>query len=108
MSLYQVQKVLFDVNRNPANLDRFINDFDRFIRAYDLTEDERDALRKRDIGRIYVMGVNCQILMFLAGALGIAWSDYLQLMRDGVRLHGPVQAGVYAMTTSVDEKVAGL
>jgi hypothetical protein len=28
-------------------------------------------------------------------------------MRDGVKAHGPVRAGIYAMTTSVDEKIAG-
>ena len=108
MSLYQLQKVLFDVNRDPERRVRFVHDFDAFIAQYDLSDDERQALRERDIGMIYVMGVNCQILMYLAGALGIEWSDYLQRMRDGVRIHGAVRAGVYAMTTSVDEKVAGL
>jgi hypothetical protein len=29
-------------------------------------------------------------------------------MRDGVRKYGPVRAGIYAMTTSLDEKVAGV
>ena len=27
------------------------------------------------------------------------WADYIEAMRDGVRRHGPVRAGVYAMTT---------
>ena len=46
--------------------------------------------------------------MHFAPMLGIAWADYLQAMRDGVSQHGPVRAGVYAMTTNVDEKVAGV
>jgi hypothetical protein len=29
-------------------------------------------------------------------------------MRDGIARHGPVRAGVYAMTTAADEKVAGV
>lgn len=29
-------------------------------------------------------------------------------MREGVRQHGSVRAGVYAVTLSLDEKVAGL
>jgi hypothetical protein len=36
------------------------------------------------------------------------WADYIQAMRDGVVRHGPVRAGVYTMTTQVDEKVAGV
>ena len=53
------------------------------------------------------MGVNGQILMHFAAFSGIEWSDYLQRMRDGVKRHGPVRAGIYAMLSGVDEKVAG-
>ncbi|MDE0495990.1 MAG: hypothetical protein OXH86_01420, partial [Acidimicrobiaceae bacterium] len=40
----------------------------------------------------------------------ISWADYLQLMRDGIAEHGPVRAGVYAMTgyEGVDSHAAGL
>lgn len=103
-----MQKVLFDVHRDADARAGFLHDFDALIGRYELSDEERLALRNRDIGRIYVMGVNCQILMYLASALGIGWSDYLQLMRDGVRDHGKVRAGVYAMSSSVDDKVAGL
>ena len=44
------------------------------------------------------MGVNGQILMHYAAFLGIEWFDYLELMRVGITEHGPVRAGVYAMT----------
>jgi len=29
-------------------------------------------------------------------------------MRDGVIRHGPVRAGIYAMTTQLEDKVAGV
>jgi hypothetical protein len=29
-------------------------------------------------------------------------------MRDGIVKHGPVRAGIYTMTTTADEKVAGV
>ena len=32
----------------------------------------------------------------------------LKAMREGVRKYGPVRAGIYAMTTGTDEKVAGI
>ena len=31
-----------------------------------------------------------------------------EAMREGVRKYGPVRAGIYAMTTGTDEKVAGV
>jgi hypothetical protein len=34
------------------------------------------------------------------------WADYIAAMRAGVSRHGPVRAGVYAMTTRLDEKAA--
>ena len=37
-----------------------------------------------------------------------AIADYLEAMREGVRKYGPVRAGIYAMTTGTDEKVAGV
>jgi hypothetical protein len=36
------------------------------------------------------------------------WSAYIGAMRDGVRKYGPVRAGLYAMTTRLDEKVANV
>ena len=61
-----------------------------------------------DIGKLYVLGANGQLLMHFAALLGMPWADYIEAMREGVRRHGPVRAGIYAMTTSTDEKVAGV
>jgi hypothetical protein len=107
MSLYQLSKLLFQLNRDEELKARFRDDAATAIAGYDLTAEERDAVLTPDIGLIYVLGVNGQILMHYAAFRGIEWSDYLQRMRDGIRQHGPVRAGIYAMTTSVDEKVAG-
>jgi hypothetical protein len=46
--------------------------------------------------------------MHFAALLGMPWADYIEAMREGVRRYGPVRAGIYAMTTSLDEKVAGV
>jgi hypothetical protein len=35
--------------------------------------------------------------------LNVEWFDYLQLMRDGVDNHGPVRAGIYAMTAGGEQ-----
>jgi hypothetical protein len=46
--------------------------------------------------------------MHFAALLGMPWAEYIEAMRGGVRKYGPVRAGIYAMTTSTDEKVAGV
>jgi hypothetical protein len=55
-----------------------------------------------------VLGSNGQLLMHFAALLGMPWPDYIESMREGVRRHGRVRAGIYAMTTSTDDKVAGV
>lgn len=98
MSLYQLQKFLYMLNREPDTQSQYKRDLETLIGRYSLSGDEQQALRDGDIGLLYVLGVNGQILMHYAAFLGIAWFDYLQLMRDGIAKHGPVRAGVYAMT----------
>jgi hypothetical protein len=98
MSLYQVQKFLYVLNRGSDVQKQFREHPDALLDGFDLTEEERRALAEGDIGLLFVLGVNGQILMHYAAFLGIEWFDYLDLMREGVRKHGPVRAGVYAMT----------
>ena len=98
MSLYQLQKFLYVLNRDEAAQEKYREDIDALIAEFDLTDEEAGALHDGDIGLLYVLGVNGQILMHYAAFLGIEWFDYLQMMRDGVAEHGPVRAGVYAMT----------
>ena len=98
MSLYYLQKFLYELNRDDQVKARYHNDLEGLISEFDLSEEESKALREGDIGLLYVLGVNGQILMHYAALLGIEWFDYLKLMREGIEKHGPVRAGVYAMT----------
>jgi hypothetical protein len=98
MSLYQLQKFLYVLNRDEAAQQQFRDDVEALLDSYDLTGEEAAALRDGDIGLLYVLGVNGQILMHYAAFLGIEWFDYLELMREGIRKYGPVRDGVYAMT----------
>ena len=108
MSLYQLQKFLFDLNRDATVQDAYRTARQQLLDRYELTVEERDAIAGGDIGLMYVLGANGQLLMHFAAFLGMAWPDYIQAMREGVRQHGPVRAGVYAMTTAMDQKVAGV
>ncbi|HEX7437409.1 MAG TPA: aromatic ring-opening dioxygenase subunit LigA [Caldimonas sp.] len=108
MSLYATQKLLFHLNRDAGVQKRYRDDLDRLLDDYELDVEEREAIVAGDVGKLYVLGSNGQLLMHFAALLGMPWADYIEAMRDGVRRHGPVRAGVYAMTTSTDEKVAGV
>ena len=97
MSLYYVQKLLYQLNRDPYTRQRYDADIEGLLAEYDLTNEEIQAIRKPDIGLLYVLGVNGQLLMHYAALHQYEWNEYLESMRVGVRQHGPVRAGLYAM-----------
>ncbi len=98
MSLYQLQKFLYELNRDDSVKEKFHSDLEALITQFDLDAEESKALKEGDIGLLYVLGVNGQILMHFAALLGIEWFDYLEMMQEGIKKYGPVRAGVYAMT----------
>jgi hypothetical protein len=103
MSLYQVQKLIYQLNRDPRTRERYADERDAVLAEYELTDVERRALvgtgdEGPDIGLLYVLGVNGQLLMHFAALHKIEWNDYLERMRQGLRKHGPVREGVYAAT----------
>ena len=98
MSLYQVQKLIYQLNRDPRMRQRYVEQRDAVLREYDLTQEEIGALEKPDIGLLYVLGVNGQLLMHFAALHRIEWTDYLERMRQGLKQYGPVREGVYAAT----------
>ena len=97
MSLYYVQKLLYQLNRDPLVRKRFETDRDALLDEYALDDEERDAIVGGDIGLLYVMGVNGQILMHYSALIGQQWDEYIASMRAGVDKHGPVRAGLYSM-----------
>jgi hypothetical protein len=98
MSLYYVQKLIYELNRDPNAAKRFEENLDGLLTDYDLTDEELVAIRQPDIGLLYVLGVNGQILMHYAALLKMPWDDYIQAMKDGIEEHGPVRDGLYART----------
>ena len=103
-----MQKFLFDINRDRSVQQEYREDLPGLLECYELTAEERGAIAAGDIGLIYVLGANGQLLMHFAAFLGMPWTEYIAAMRQGVSRHGPVRAGLYHMTTAMDEKVAGV
>ena len=98
MSLYYVQKLLYQLNRDARVRARFETDTDGLLAEYDLTPEEIRAIREPDIGYLYVMGVNGQLLIHFSALHGYAWPDYIETLRQGLKKYGPVREGVYVET----------
>jgi hypothetical protein len=81
MSLYEVQKLLFHVNREPKVLNRFLGERKTLIAEYRLTEEEQRALLETDFRSLYEMGVHSLLLGPLAATLGVSFPDYLAILR---------------------------
>ncbi len=95
MSLYHLQKLIYQLNRDPAVRRQYEQDFEGLLQGYELTAEELRAIREPDIGLLYVMGVNGQLLMHYAALRGFEWDAYISAMREGERRYGPVRTGLY-------------
>ena len=98
MSLYYVQKLIYNLNRDPELVVRFKKNMEVVLAEYTLTDEELDAIRKPNIGLLYVLGVNGQLLMHYAALREYEWDDYIQAMKDGLSKYGEVRAGLYSRT----------
>ena len=96
MTLYRLQKLIFELNRDADVQEAFLRDRERLLSEYQLSDEEAEAIRSDDIGKLYILGVNGQILMHFAAWRGLAWDEYIQAMKDGLAKHGQVRAGIYA------------
>jgi hypothetical protein len=100
MSLYSVQKLIYQLNRDPAVRARHAQDLDGLLKEYELTPEELAAIRAPDVGLLYVMGVNGQLLMHFAALHGFEWNAYIEAMKEGERRYGPVRTGLYSRADS--------
>jgi hypothetical protein len=81
MSLYAVQKVLFQLNNDADARRRFAVDRDAVLAGYPLTQEERRALAEADVGRLHLMGAHPLLLAPFAGRSGLKWPDYLAALQ---------------------------
>ena len=51
-------RLVFDVRRDMALLQRFQSDLEGLMAAYRLSEDEREAFRAQDLKRMLVLGIH--------------------------------------------------
>ena len=104
MSLYTLQKLIYELNRDPRARAAFESDREAALARYRLSEEEAAAIRADDIGKLYILGVNGQILMHFAAWRGFSWDDYIEAMKQALAEHGQVKGGLYA---AVDQGEGG-
>jgi hypothetical protein len=62
MSLYQLQKLMYHVNRDPSQRERYRQDPAGFVKSYELTEEEKIAALNVDVRKLYTLGVHSLLL----------------------------------------------
>ena len=62
MSLYQLQKLMYEVNRNADRRESYRADSGAFLGRYDLTPEEKNAITKLDVRKLYQLGVHPLLL----------------------------------------------
>jgi aromatic-ring opening dioxygenase LigAB LigA subunit len=82
MSLYQVNKVLRDVNCSAELARRCQTEPDVVLQQYDLTPEERDALKGWRVRQLYDRGANPLLLLVYSMATGKNMSAYVNAMNQ--------------------------
>lgn len=83
MSVYTVQKLLREIQRNPGVRTAFFDDAFSAMQSFDLTDSERSAVAKRDYKTLYDMGVHGLLLRPFSIMNGQSEADYLNEIRGG-------------------------
>lgn len=82
MSLYQLQKLIREINRNATVRERFMAAPDELCAEWKLEKAEGKALAGRDYGALYRMGVHGLLLRPFSIIHGVAEPDYLAAIRQ--------------------------
>ncbi len=81
MSLYQLQKLIYHVNRDPAQRARYRQDPSAFVKNYELSDDETTAALALDVRALYSMGVHSLLLRPFTLLHKISNEDYAKALK---------------------------
>ncbi len=80
---YALQKLIREVNRNPAARKQFFDSPDELMAAYPLSPEEKSALLQRDYGQLYRLGVHGLLLRPFSILHAVSEENYLNAIREG-------------------------
>jgi hypothetical protein len=81
MSLYQLQKLIYHVNRDPAARERYRADPAAYMKSYDLTAEEAEAALQVDVRKLYALGVHSLLLRPFTLLHKVSNQDYAQALK---------------------------
>lgn len=79
--MYNVQKLLWDVRRDPSVAERFKQEPDAVLDHYGIGGEHREAMRTMDLKSLYDAGANPYLLYFCALQLGVPRQEYYDRIR---------------------------
>jgi hypothetical protein len=82
MSLYQVNKLLRDINCSMELAQRCQREPETVLRQYDLTAEEREAVKGWQVRKLYDMGANPLLLLVYSFAAGKDMRTYVAAMNE--------------------------
>lgn len=81
MSLYQLQKLIYHVNRDPAARERYRRDPKAFVQDYELSEQEAAAVLAVDVRSLYSFGVHSLLLRPFTLINRVSNEDYARALK---------------------------
>jgi hypothetical protein len=81
MSLYQLQKHIYHVNRDAERRERYRQDTAAFVKGYELSEAEAQAILKIDTRTLYTMGVHSLLLRPFTLLNRVSNEDYAKALK---------------------------
>jgi hypothetical protein len=81
VSVYALQKLIREINRNPEFRARFFKTPEDVAMGYELSAVEKDALIARDFGALYRIGVHGLLLRPFSILHAVSERDYLDAIR---------------------------
>jgi hypothetical protein len=82
MSLYQLQKLIYEVNRNPERRDTYRTDQAGFVARYQLTHEEQRAIIELDVRKLYRLGVHPLLLRPFTLLHRVSNEDYAKALAE--------------------------
>ncbi len=80
MSLYQLQKLMYEVNRSPERREAYRHDQPTCLARFDLTDEEKNAVTGLDIRKLYQLGVHPLLLRPFTLLHRISNEDYAKAL----------------------------
>jgi hypothetical protein len=81
VSLYQLQKLIYQVNRDSAQRELYRQDPAVFVKNYDLSDAEAEAALKVDVRALYSMGVHSLLLRPFTLLHKVSNEDYAKALK---------------------------